>query len=100
MKTLENPFVVSGYCGKEYFCDREKECSAIIDALRNGRNVVLSAPRKMGKTGLIHRIFEELKSDKNLTTIYLDIFSTQNLADFVRLFATSVIGQLDTGSQI
>ncbi len=99
MKTLENPFVVSGYCGKEYFCDREKECSTIIDALRNGRNVVLSAPRKMGKTGLIHRIFEELESDKNLTTIYLDIFSTQNLADFVRLFATSVIGQLDTGSQ-
>lgn len=99
MNTLENPFVVTGYCGKKYFCDRELESTMILDALRNQRNVVLSAPRKMGKTGLIHQVFEMVKSDKNLTTIYLDIFSTQCLADFVRLFASAVIGKLDTGSQ-
>ena len=99
MKTLKNPFVVLGYCGKEYFCDREAECNAIIEALRNQRNVVLSAPRKMGKTGLIHRVFESLKEDNSLTTIYLDIYSTQNLSDFVRLFATAVLGKLDTNSQ-
>ena len=28
---MENPFVLSPYEGKEFFCDREKETSAIID---------------------------------------------------------------------
>ena len=99
MSRLENPFVVSGYQGKDYFCDREAETKTITEALRNGRNVVLSAPRKIGKTGLIHRIFDDLAGKGELATVYIDIFSTQNMSDFVRVLATAVIGQLDTKSQ-
>lgn len=99
MSCLENPFVVAGYHGKTYFCDREIECETIINALRNGRNIVLSAPRKIGKTGLIHRVFDEMAGRNEDATIYIDIFSTQNMSDFVRMLATAVIGQLDTKPQ-
>lgn len=47
-----NPFLISGYYSPEFFCDREQETGTILDALHNGRNVALIAPRRMGKTGL------------------------------------------------
>lgn len=95
-----NPFPISGYIGPEFFCDREKESNAIMDALYNGRNVTLVAPRRMGKTGLIKHVFYKLKEERqDVVTLYMDIFSTQNLNDFVRLFASSILGQLDSAPQ-
>ena len=49
MKKLVNPFLITGYQGPEYFCDRETE--TIVPALKNGRNITLISPRRMGKTG-------------------------------------------------
>jgi len=54
---LENPFPEYGYFGSEYFCDREQETEELIDALVNGSNVTLMAPRRIGKTGLISHAF-------------------------------------------
>ena len=52
MKTLNNPFLVFGYHSPAYFCNREKETREIVDALQNGRNLTLTAPRRIGKQGL------------------------------------------------
>lgn len=95
-----NPFLIAGYHSPEFFCDREAETDNILDALYNGRNVTLIAPRRMGKTGLIHHSFYRLKEQKSdIVTLYMDIYSTQSLGDFVRLFANTVLGKLDTVPQ-
>lgn len=95
-----NPFLIAGYHSPEFFCDRKAETATILDALHNGRNVTLIAPRRMGKTGLIHHAFYQLKEQKSdIITLYMDIYSTQTLGDFVRLFANTVLGQLDSMPQ-
>lgn len=95
-----NPFLIAGYHSPEFFCDREMETATILDALYNGRNVTLIAPRRMGKTGLIRHAFYRLKEQEpDIVTLYMDIYSTQSLGDFVRLFATTVLGKLDTVPQ-
>ena len=95
-----NPFLIAGYHSPEFFCDRKTETAAMLDALRNGRNVTLIAPRRMGKTGLIRHAFYNLKeSQPDVVTLYMDIYSTQSLGDFVRLFANTVLGRLDTAPQ-
>lgn len=95
-----NPFLISGYYSPEYFCDREHETATIIEALNNGRNITLIAPRRIGKTGLIRHVFYKLKeSEPEIITLYMDIYSTQSLGDFIRLFANTVLGQLDTAPQ-
>lgn len=95
-----NPFLITGYHSPEYFCDREYETATILDALHNGRNVTLIAPRRMGKTGLICHAFHRLNETKqNIVTLYMDIYSTQSLGDFVRLFAGTVLGKLDSTQQ-
>ncbi len=94
-----NPFLVAGYHSPEYFCDRKEESRKISSALFNGRNVTLMAPRRMGKTGLIKNVFQTLKEqDSDIITIYLDIFATQNLSDFITAFASATLGKLDSSS--
>jgi len=98
MKTYKphNPFLLAGYYNPEYFCDREAETAKISSALENDRNISLISPRRYGKTGLIHHVFYQLaQKDKNTVCIYLDIYSIQNLAGFVKLFAESVLGKMD-----
>ncbi len=100
MATLNNPFVIYGYKGPEYFCDREKETEKLISTLHNERNVTLVAPRRMGKTGLIRHVFHEMEREyEGVRCFYLDIFATKNLEQMVQLMATEIIGKLDTVSQ-
>lgn len=100
MTKLNNPFVIYGYKGPEYFCDREKETTKIVSTLHGERNVTLVAPRRMGKTGLIHHVFNHIsKQNKNVKCFYIDIYSTKNLEQLVQLLAAEIIGKLDTVSQ-
>ena len=61
MSKMYNPFILFGYAGPEYFCDRERETEELMSALRNGRNITLRSPRRIGKTGLIMHAFERIK---------------------------------------
>ena len=95
-----NPFLVTGYLSPEYFCDRRQETETMIRALYNGRNVTLIAPRRMGKTGLVKNVFYKLREQEpDTVTFYMDIYSTQSLGDFIRLFAGTVLGKLDSVPQ-
>ena len=95
-----NPFLVTGYHSPEYFCDRRQETETMIQALYNGRNVTLIAPRRMGKTGLVKHVFYKLREQEpDIVTFYMDIYSTQALGDFIRLFASTVLGRLDSVPQ-
>lgn len=89
----KNPFVTEGYIGKKYFCDREKELDDVLTALTAGRNLTLYSPRRMGKSGLIHRAFEEL--EMTAKCYYIDIMHTRNLRDFSQLLSRKIIGTMD-----
>ena len=95
-----NPFIIAGYISPTYFCDREKETQKIISAMENGRNITLISPRRFGKTGLIHHVFYHINDQNNdVFCFYFDIFSTQNLYEFVQIFGKTVLGKLDNYSQ-
>lgn len=99
MKPLKNPFLVFGYHSPAYFCDRQEETIKIIDALHNNRNLTIIAPRRIGKTGLIHHAFHQILNKEIGVAIYMDIFPTSNLNDFTKVFAESVLKSLDSDTQ-
>lgn len=89
-----NPFVLIGYHGPEYFCDREAETEKLLSWIRNDSNVTLMAPRRYGKTGLIHNVFAHLPPD--CRGVYLDIYSTRSLADLAKMMADAVVSAIET----
>ena len=94
-KKLVNPFIYQGYESPEYFCDREAETATLLSHLKNGRNVTLISPRRIGKTGLIKNTFFYLqKEERDAVCLYLDIFATKNLHDFVELLGVMVINDI------
>jgi len=89
MEAYPTPFPIIGYVSKEYFCDREKELKILAKNLRNKANVTLISNRRLGKSALIHRLFEEIES-KNTNCIYIDIFSATSLKDITNTLATAI----------
>jgi uncharacterized protein len=96
MKKPFNPFLISGYQGAAYFCNRKKETQSLVSAIENGRNVTLVSLRRMGKTGLIKHAFNKAKSKKN-NLIYVDLLHTTDLSTLVKEFAKATINQLNLG---
>ncbi len=97
MNTPKNPFILTGYAGPEYFCNREKEVEDLTEAYRNNRNIILYSPRRLGKTGLIqHFFFDTKKADTKITTIYVDIHDTVDLEGFINSFCSAVLNATET----
>ena len=80
-----NPFILSGYNSPHYFCNRKEETEKLISSIRNMRNTTLISLRRMGKTGLIHHVFNQLEKDKSLSLFYLDILPAATLNDFINI---------------
>lgn len=88
----ENPFPAKGYVSAEYFCDREDETRALLSNIQNGIDTTLISPRKYGKTGLILHTFDKIATDRlNYATIYVDIFATLSLNDFIKTLTDAVL---------
>lgn len=84
-----NPFLLNEYLSPEYFCDRESETKTLIANIHNRSNTAFFAQRRIGKTALIQHVLYLLRKKKT-TTIYIDIYATQNLKDFTNQLANSI----------
>lgn len=93
-----NPFPIHGYFGPSYFCNREQEKESIISALRNGRNITLYAPRRIGKTGLIHHAFHHL--GKKWNCVYLDVQEAFSFKDFTNALLSAVLNTVSKNNSI
>ena len=94
MKALDNPFVISGYEGSHYFCDREKETAQLRHEIANGNNVALIAARRMGKSGLIEHYFSQPEIQERYYTFFIDIYDTKSLRELVRKLSREILIRL------
>ena len=79
-----NPFFTGTDIPDRYFCDRQKETAEIIKHIENGSNIVLKAPRRLGKSSLIKHVFAQDKIARNYNTLYVDIYGTMSAYEFER----------------
>lgn len=91
---IGNPFVLRGYISDEYFCDRVKETADLIEEIKNGNNVTLIAPRRIGKTGLVQHVYAQDSIKQNYYTFLIDIYATKNLADFIQELGRGILQSL------
>lgn len=99
MTTTINPFVIIGHIPDQYFCDREAETGKLLLALTNQQNVVLSSPRRMGKTKLVDHVFSNPEIADNYITISLDILQTNSLSEFIFSLGNAVFNRVARRSE-
>ncbi len=92
-----NPFVTSGYVSPEYFCNRGQETKRLKSAIINNSNLTLLSIRRIGKTGLIKHVFNFLDTKKS-NMVYIDISSTNSMADFIRVLSQAILRKFQSNS--
>ncbi|MCL2291162.1 MAG: ATP-binding protein [Bacteroidetes bacterium] len=87
-----NPFLTIGYISKSYFCNREYELKVLKKNIKNGINTTLVSVRRLGKSALIQRLFEDLE-EENFACIYVDVYACANMKDFTETLAQSIFNK-------
>lgn len=86
---------------KDLFIDRKNELVRITTGLKGGKDYVLIAPRRYGKTTLVQKILNDISTDPDYIVINIDIMrysgSIQSIAEGIIescLHALGLIGKL------
>lgn len=95
-----NPFVVGRYVSEQYFCDRKEETEFLLKQIQNGRNVALIAPRRIGKSDLIHHFFHLPEIKEHYHVFFVDIYATTSLSEFVYTLGKEIYDQLKPRSTV
>lgn len=91
---MENPFYITGIVPEPFFCDREKETAWMVRTLENRAHILLTSPRRMGKTQLIRHVFEQPAIRDKYYTFYTDIYPTTSLHEFVLFLSKEIYSVL------
>ena len=95
-----NPFPINKYIGSKYFCNRIQETERIISAATNQRNIAVISEFGIGKTTLIKHIKEELKELENYSFYFVELYKTENTAQFLVALLSSVFRKGNIKSKI
>ena len=73
---------LGNYAASERFWDREREVADLVEYLMEGHSVLVTGPRRVGKTSVVRRVLETIEGDAR--TIFLDV---EQYADPTEMFA-------------
>ncbi|MBQ9678629.1 MAG: ATP-binding protein [Prevotella sp.] len=91
---MDNPFYITGIIPESYFCDREKETAWMVRTLENKAHILLTSPRRMGKTQLVRHLFEQPSIKDCYYTFYTDIYPTTSLHELVLFLSKEIYSVL------
>ena len=89
-----NPFYITGIIPPDYFCDREVETQWLVRTVTNQANVLLTSPRRMGKTQLVRHFYGRPEIKGHFHTFYVDIYPTTSLHEFVLFLSKEIYSML------
>lgn len=94
-----NPFIVTGTIPPAYFCDRIAESKVLSQALLNQMNVVITSPRRMGKTALVDFVFHQEQMTHDYFTVNVDILHTTCFKEFIYTLGTAIYEKMASKSE-
>ena len=77
----ENPFQYGSIVNRDDFCSRSELSRRLETHFKNGQNVAVLGPRRVGKSSLIHHAAGRIK---NSTFLYSDLWGIHGFGDFLR----------------
>jgi len=91
---MKNPFIYGKIVTGESFVNRKKEKADLTKSLLDSQVVFLISSRRYGKSSLLKKVSDELKT-KKAQVAYIDLFKCSSLEQFVAQYA-GVLASLET----
>ena len=86
---------------KDIFIDRKKHLEDLVNGLKHGKDYILIAPRRFGKTTLAHEVINKINNDNNFMVVAIDFMrysgSVQSMAEAIlenTLNALGIVGKI------
>lgn len=91
-KAGEFPFQYGSTVSVNAFTNREQDVKKLKGNLLNGINTIIISPRRWGKSSLVEKTLNSIKSSRKKTAIVqMDLFSVSTVEEFLETFAREVI---------
>ncbi len=93
---MDNPFSFGVIVDGLSFCNRKVEHDQLLSYCQSSQNVLLYSHRRIGKTSLIHHVFNTLeKKEPDITKLYIDCYGILTEKQFVALIFKN-LSQIET----
>ena len=97
----ETPFKVGGLVEPPYFVGREEELAKLCDDARNlTQNNLILAPRRYGKSSLLHNLKLNLQQESGLLIPYVNCREIASYADFYRATVMALLSEYERKTRI
>ena len=93
--SMTNPFRYGDLALDEAFTDREAELRELEADIRNGQNVVVTAPRRYGKSSLVWRAVQHLTA-KGVLVAQVDLMRAATKEQFAALLSRAIYDDIAT----
>lgn len=93
MSPSENPFRFGSLALDEGFTDREEERAELVSDIRNGQDVVIFAPRRLGKSSLAWSAIQALSAEGVLVA-QVDLMTTPTKERLASALAKTIFEQI------
>lgn len=90
---ITNPFRFGALALDESFTDREREREGLVGDIRNGQDVVLYAPRRLGKSSLVWSASQAAVAD-GIFVAQVDLMTTPNKERLATALANTIFEQI------
>lgn len=87
---INNPFSYGKTVDGPYFYGREREMEEIRISMQNATNMILYAPRRIGKSSLVIKVLKELEAAGH-PVVYIDLFKVSSREKLIELYAREVV---------
>ena len=79
--------------------DREEECKKLWRHFNNNENILMLAPRRVGKTVLLNRL-KEMASEQGFRAVSFDVEGVREEKDFFREFCSAIREEQGAGAKL
>lgn len=87
---MQSPFLFGKTVSAEGFTNRSKDVNRLKSNFINKINCIIISPRRWGKSSLVKKVAEEIKS-KQIKVVMIDMLRIRNEEDFYKAYAAAVI---------
>ncbi len=90
---IDNPFSYGKTVDAPFFYGRKKELEEIKLSMCNATNMIMHAPRRIGKSSLVIKALKDLEAEGH-PTVYIDFFKVSSREKMIELYARELMRPL------